>query len=192
EYDGRQQSFATDPGFIGAGNREKYQPREEGGMHDFGFSEKTNFAGGAAGEIGGTVWRSGEYGYYADRVGPLSLNDRLQASGKIVLSVGMPDSGVYLGWFNGGEKQISPPQAGNFLGVKIGGPTRVGHWFAPAYATTQASRVEQIEGRQHPLNVSVERGEGPVLVPQKVFQWKLLYDPAASDGRGAITATLGD
>jgi len=99
---------------------------------------------------------------------------------------------VQFGWFNSAEKEYSPQQAGNFLGVKIGGPTRVGHYFAPAYATTQASRVEQVEGRQHPLNVSVERGEGPVLVPQKVFQWKISYDPNANAGRGAITATLGD
>jgi hypothetical protein len=109
-----------------------------------------------------------------------------------MLAVGPPDSAVQFGWFNSAEKEYSPQQAGNFLGVKIGGPTRVGHYFAPAYATTQASRVEQVEGRQHPLNVSVERGEGPVLVPQKVFQWKISYDPNANAGRGAITATLGD
>ena len=42
------------------------------------------------------------------RVGPLSLEDRLGASGKVALRVGPPDSGVYLGWFNGGEKGLSP------------------------------------------------------------------------------------
>ena len=31
-----------------------------------------------------------------------------------------------------------------------------------------------------------------VLVPQKAFPWKLIYDPAANDGNGAIEATLGD
>src|SRR5437763_1003210 len=125
------------------------------------------------GELGGIIWRSGRYGYYADRVGPLSLNDRLEARGKVVLNVGPPDSGMYLGWFSSAEKEMSPPQAGNFVGVKIGGPTRVGHYFVPAYATAQAEKAER-GTLQHPPNVAVERREGPVLTPQKVLEWKLV------------------
>ena len=37
----------------------------------------------------------------------------------------------------------------------------------------------------------MESAEGPVLVPQKVFDWKLIYDPSGNGGMGAIEATLG-
>src|SRR5688500_8770684 len=72
EYDGKAQDFSRDAGWIGVGNTATYDRRDEGGAHDFGFSAATNFAAGAAaGELGGTIWRSGAYAYYADRVGPL-------------------------------------------------------------------------------------------------------------------------
>lgn len=192
QCDGKTWDFSEDAGWIGAGNHVRYQRREEGGAHDFGHSAQTSHAGGSAGELGGMIWRSGAYGYYADRVGPLSLADRLEASGKVVLDVGPPDSGMYLGWFSSAHKENAPTQAGDFVGVRIGGPTRVGHYFVPAYATTQATPVQPRSGRQHPARVSVERGAGPVLVPQKVFPWKLVFDPAAGDGKGAIEVTLGN
>jgi hypothetical protein len=192
QYDGKKEDFSQDAGWIGCGNHASYQSREEGGAHDFGFSPRTSHAGGVGGELGGTMWRSGAYGYYADRVGPLSLADRLDASGKVMLEVGPPDSGMYLGWFNSTEKQVSPTQGGNFVGIKIGGPTRVGHYFMPAYASAQATQVERPDGRQHAARVSVESGTGPVLVPQEVFQWKLVYDPGAAGGKGAVEATLGN
>jgi hypothetical protein len=31
-----------------------------------------------------------------------------------------------------------------------------------------------------------------VLRPGQTYEWSLAYDPAANDGRGSITATLGD
>jgi len=51
--------------------------------------------------------------------------------------------------------------------------------------------VEIAPGREHPKRVSVERNQGPVLVPEKVVEWKLVYDPAGNGGTGAIEATLG-
>jgi hypothetical protein len=192
QYDGTVEDFSQDPGWIGSNNHAGYPNREWGGSHNFGFSADTSCAGGAPGEVGGMIWRSGAYGYYADRVGPLSLADRLEARGKIVLNVGPPDSGMYLGWFNGTEKENAPTQAGSFVGVKIGGPTRVGHYVLPAYATAQTAPIERIGVRKHPANVSVDCGEGPVITPQEVFQWKLVYDPASNGGKGAIEATLGD
>ena len=86
-YLGRAQDFSQDPKWDASGNRTTYQSKDVGGAHDFGFSP-TNHAGGKAGEVGGTFWRSGKYAYYADKVGPLTLDDRLEASGKVVLKVG--------------------------------------------------------------------------------------------------------
>jgi len=147
------------------------------GSHDFGFSGKTNYAGGKPGEVGGDLWRSGKYGYYADRVGPLTLDDRLEASGKVVLKVGAPDSDMYIGWFSGAGKEDPPAESGNFVGVHVGGPTRVGHYFLPKFATAKG-----MEGKVD---------QGPVLTPGKVFAWSLVYDPAANGGQGEMRVTLG-
>ena len=193
EYDGKSVDFSQDAGWVGVGNSATYDRLDDGGAHDFGFSAGTNFSGGtSAGELGGTIWRSGVYGYYADRVGQLSMNDRLEASGKIVLNIGSPDSGMNLGWFNGAEKELAPTQAGQFVGVRIGGPTRVGHYFVPAYATVQSRPPKPTGTREHPVNVAVEKGAGPVLVPKQVFDWKIVYDPAGAGGKGMVTATLGE
>jgi hypothetical protein len=110
----------------------------QAGAHDFGFSPDTNFAGGKAGEMGGDLWRSGKYASYADKVGELTMDQRLEASGKVVLKVGAPDSDVFLGWF-GSERKDPPAQAGDFVGVHVGGPTRVGHYFQPAFATARGT-----------------------------------------------------
>jgi hypothetical protein len=192
QYDGKSEDFSKDPGWIGLGNRASFEDRHQGGVHDFGFSGQTRHAGGASGEIGGMIWRSGAYGYYGDRVGLLTLTNRLEARGKVVLEAAPPDSGMYLGWFNSAEKENAPSQAGNFVGIKIGGPTRVGHYFVPAYATDKRTKIEPGPGRQHPKRVSVESSRGPILVPQKVFEWKLIYDPAGNGGTGALEATLGN
>jgi hypothetical protein len=175
-YDGRSQDFARDPNWGASGNRATYKATDVGGAHNFGFSD-TNYAGGKPGEVGGTFWRSGKYGYYADRVGPLTLDDRLEARGKVVLKVGAPDSDMFIGWFNGADKERPPAEAGHFLGVHVGGPTRVGHYFHPSLTTAKGTRG-QAEA-------------GPVLEPGKAYDWSLVYDPAAEGGRGAIRVTLG-
>ena len=175
-YLGRAQDFSQDPKWDAFGNRITYRSKFVGGAHDFGFSP-TNHAGGKAGEVGGTFWRSGKYAYYADKVGPLSLDDRLEASGKVVLKSGAPDSDMFLGWFNSANKDEPPTQAGHFLGVHVGGPTRVGHYFHPALATARGTRSQA--------------AAGPVLTPGKVYNWSLVYDPTAAGGNGTITVTLG-
>lgn len=177
EYNGRRQDFSRDPAWDASGNRLTYQAKDVAGAHNFGFS-LTNYAGGAAGEIGGTLWRSGKYAYYADRVGSLSLDQRLEASGKVVLRGAGPDSDMFLGWFNSASNDTSPAQAGNFLGVHVGGPTRVGHYFHPSMTTASGTRA-QAEA-------------GPVLVPETVYNWSLVYDPEADDGRGTIRVALGN
>jgi hypothetical protein len=176
-YDGRSEDFADDPHWDASGNRLTYQATDVGGAHNFGFSG-TNHAGGRSGELGGTFWRAGPYGYYADRVGPLSLEHRLEAHGRVVLEAGAPDSDMFLGWFNSAERERPPNEAGPFLGVHVGGPTRVGHYFHPAFATATGTR-------------GLADG-GPVLWPGKVYEWSLVYDPTAAGGQGAIRVTLGD
>jgi hypothetical protein len=174
---GRTQDFSKDPEWVGAGNRITYEDREITGAHDFGYSAKTNHAGGSPGEIGGALWRSGDYAYYADRIGPLNLEQRLEAHGKVTLVTAGPDSDMRIGWFNSASKTLGVGDKENFVGILVGGPTRVGHYFIPAFATARGSigKVKQ----------------GPILTPGKVFEWSMVYDPAANNGLGEMKVTLG-
>src|SRR5207248_104616 len=112
-----------------------------------------------------------------DRIGPLTLDDRLEAGGKVVLQVGAPDADMYIGWFNSADQEQPPVEAGHFLGVHVGGPTRVGHYFQPSLTTARGVRAQA--------------QAGPVLEPGKVYDWSLAYDPSAEGGQGAIQVTLG-
>jgi hypothetical protein len=178
QLNGRSQDFASDPGWTGAGNHASFDDREVAGSHDFGFSADTNRAGGAGpGEVGGSFWRSGEFASYADRVGPLHLYQPLAARGKVCLVTAGPDSDMYLGWFNSAAND-NPGDAKDFIGIHVGGPTRIGHYFSPVLATSRGTKA---------------RAEtSPVLLPGKVFDWSFVYDPAAEKGNGAIRVTLGD
>src|SRR5207237_10867021 len=90
EYAGRSQDFSQDPNWDASGNRATYQSTDAGGAHNFGFSDTNNAGGAKAGEIGGTFWRTDHWGYYADKIEPLSFEERLEARGKVVLPVGRP------------------------------------------------------------------------------------------------------
>jgi lysophospholipase L1-like esterase len=177
--DGKPIDLAVDPGWSGTGNRTTYVDHEVTGAHDFGFSQETNHAGGKApGEVGGGLWRSGKYGYYADRVGPFDLTRRLEARGKVKLVTAGPDSDMLIGWFGSASKDRSPDEAGHFVGIHVGGPTRIGHYFIPQLGTATGGKGK------------VE--EGPVLTPGQVFDWSLVYEPEANGGNGEIRVSLGE
>jgi hypothetical protein len=176
-HDGVPVDLTKDPRWDSAGNRTS-MPKGDAGANDFGFSESAH-AGGKSGEAGGTLWRMGRlWASYADRIGPVSMDDRLEASGRVMLEVGAPDSGLFFGWFHSGGQAVAPDQAGSFLGVKIAGPSRAGHYFAPALTTADGKARTS--------------GKGPLLIPGKPYEWSLVYDPTANDGVGAITVKLGD
>jgi hypothetical protein len=176
-YDGQAADFAADPGWEGLRNRATFRDPEPEDSQNFGFS-LTDFAGGKPGEVGGTFWRTEPElphdGYYADRVGPLTLDDTLYARGKVAFTRGSSDSGMYLGWFNASARD-EPPQ--NFLGVIVEGPSRVGHYFRLRYGTAGGGAGDS--------------QAGPVIRPDgEPHEWTLLYDPSANGGNGRIRATL--
>ena len=181
KYDGKTVGFTDDPHWEGFGNRVSFQDREETGAHWFGFSE-TNLAGKARGELGGIFWRTEEpFAYYADRVDRLTLNDPLAASGTVAFTVGGPDSAMRIGWFNSGASHEpagqEPPS--NFVGILIEGPSRIGHYFRPAYGLAQGA--------------GTAAQQGPMIFPSdRKHSWTLTYDPRANGGNGAIRVTLDD
>src|SRR5436190_21715076 len=77
----KAESFDQDPGWEGHNNRLRVAPeRAPEVTQDFGY-RPTNFAGRAAGELGGLVTRASEPAHYADRIGPVTLDDPLSAPG---------------------------------------------------------------------------------------------------------------
>lgn len=86
------------------------------------------------------------------------------ARGKVKLVTTGPDSDMSLGWFNSASKTKERGDAENFVGIHVGSPTRIGHYFIPAFATAKGA-IGKME-------------QGPVLTPGKLFDWSLIYDPA--------------
>ena len=173
--DDQKWDFATDPQWEGVNNRESFTETETRGAQDFGYSQ-TSFAGGKMGELGGILWRS-TFASYADRVGPFNLDRPLKASGRVVLTGADPDSDAYFGWFRSGVQTTEKRDARDFIGVAIGGPTRVGHYFRPMVTSG--------------LGAHCVAPKGPVLHPDgKSHTWSVAYDPAGNHGEGSITVTL--
>jgi hypothetical protein len=178
-YNGKSEDFSSDPHWTESGNRGDFTEKDQVGVQNFGYSPDTQFASGKSkGEVGGSFWRSEEHwAFYADKIpAPLNLNDRLEAHGKIILLVGAPDSACHFGFFSNNDKEASPVHTANFLGVSIGGPTRIGHYFSPFY-------IDSVGNSAHLKSA-------PVLVPNKPHDFSLVYDPAGNNNQGALTVTL--
>ncbi len=180
--DGVKEDFSKDPGWAGANNQATLDARVSDGAHDYGFSRTNHVSRGAPGEAGGIMFRSAPLSYYADpKVGPLTLDDELFASGKVCFPYATSDSGVLVGWFNSKTvvegpvtPRMSPP---HFIGSVIEGPSRIGHYHRAAYKTG----TEQ----------AGDSRTGPVLHPDaKPHDFTLHYRPTANHGDGSLTVTL--
>ncbi len=176
---GQAINLNRDPHWEGQLNQQTYEEPIRSGVQNFGWNSESHRAqGDKPGEIGGWFWRTDRgYASYVDRVGPLRMNQPLRAKGKVILVAGAPDSNMAFGWFTATESEKSPAVQGPFLGICIGGPTRVGHYFLPQLV---------VNGERHRPN------RGPLLRPGHPLEWSLVYDPLANHGVGVVTATLGN
>jgi hypothetical protein len=184
---GQTEPFDRDPRWDQFQNRRTYTTAVVRPRFDFGYSATRHAGGQAAGEVGGLVFRGdGRYpnlmAFYGDRLDALTLTQPLKASGKVSLRRAVSDSDVLFGFFHaehslasGGSDAIGTPP--DFLGVAIGGPSREGFMFVPAY-------------RLH--NTERKTGEvGPHIYPDGVaHDWTLEYNPAGAGGHGRINVTL--
>jgi hypothetical protein len=184
---GETETFDRDPRWDEFQNRRTYMTEIVRPRFNFGYSA-THFAGGnAAGEMGGLIFRGdGRYtntmAFYGARLGELTLDKPLRASGKIALRRGVSDSDVPFGFFHaehslnsGASDAIGTPP--DFLGFSIGGPSREGFMIAPAY------RLHDMERQS--------ASRGPYLLPDgKSHEWTLNYSPPTADRPGSIVVTL--
>ena len=184
--DGQPQTLDHDPEWHAFNNRRTYEGHDVRPRFNFGYSP-THFAGGAAaGEMGGIVFRGDErfperMAYYGDRLETLTLDQPLEASGRVVLLRGVTDSATYLGFFHSKES-IRPGTAQqqgapyDFLGAVIEGPSAEGFFFYPSYST-------DVEGEKG----SAKGSRLPRIYPDgKSHAWSLKYDPEGADGSGRI------
>ena len=94
---------------------------------------------------------------------------------------------MFFGWFDSQSKQNkqTPEHSArqpNYLAILIEGPSQIGHYFRPGYATSTGS------GK---FGEPTDAHSPPVIRPDgKVHEWTMRYDPNGADGRGRITVTL--
>jgi hypothetical protein len=185
---GLPEDLSHDPGWDARDNRRAYTTKIVRPFFDFGYRPTHYAGGGAAGELGGLVFRGDcrfpeRMAFYADRLQELNLDKPLHASGRACLRRGVTDSTVLLGFFHSAESmEVNRSQKSAlpkcFLGISTDGPSREGFFFSPVY------RVRG-DGQG-----AVKRG-APHIYPDGVSHaWRLDYSPEAAGGRGQINLTL--
>ncbi|HZL88002.1 MAG TPA: hypothetical protein VFB96_06460 [Pirellulaceae bacterium] len=185
---GAVETFSTDPRWDGRNNRGTRPTRIVRPWFDFGYSE-TQFADGKAkGELGGLIFRGDcrereRMASYGDRVGPLTLDKPLMASGKIAMRRGVSDSTTLFGFYSSSRsmRQNESQSDGlpeSVLGIHIEGPSSDGFRFYPVLRAGGGSRFANFR-------------QAPVIYPDgRSHDWRLEYDPTAAGGRGRITLWL--
>ncbi len=185
---GIEMDLTQDPHWEGRNNRATWIEPNFQSMNNFGYAQ-TNWAGKSPGEIGGLFWRveapDPHFGYYADEVGPLTLDDPISFSGKINFITGMTDAAMYFGYFNSKDYTASVSResgeslrSGNRMGLSIADSSAVGYYFQGGAGDSNGEGVEK---------------RGPVFVPdQKVHDFTFSYDPAANNGVGQIRFSLDE
>jgi hypothetical protein len=177
---GQMESFRNDPHWVEFQNRRTYSSTDVRPRFDFGYSA-THYAGGQnPGEMGGLIFRGdGRYtnlmAFYGAPLEEMNMTKTLKASGKISLRRAVSDSDVLIGFFHsqhslesGGSDKLSMPP--DFIGVTVGGPSREGFQFVPAY------RLHNTERRSS--------NRGPYIYPNGAsHDWTFAYD-------GVIRVTL--
>ena len=176
----REQSFSNDPNWVGRNNRLSFEDCELLDNNNYGFTN-TNYAGLGRGELGGLFWRGSEALdqriYYADQVGPFELSDYLEASGMVSFVRSSVDSGMLIGFFDE-NTNVGQVQQGNFVGIYIEGPSRIGHYFC-RYALSGTTAVAN--GCE----------DSPVIRPDgRRLPWRFVYNPQAFNGNGGIALSL--
>lgn len=149
--------------------------RENG--QDFGFAASAN-AGGPAGEAGGFFKRDPIRVAYADIfTGQMSLNDRLQASGTIVV---MDDTGANAGPIIGqvDSSKIGQNSEANQIGLECVVASGTSRYYARLTLANSTGYEVAV------LN--------PAVTGQ-VYNWEYLYDPTGGpSGDGALTVNVTD
>src|ERR1051325_4197307 len=174
--------FDKDPAWEGHNNR-MVPARLPKVTQAFG-DRKTNFAGEERGELGGQIMRASEPAYYADAIGPVTLDDKLSASGTFALTKSSPGGGIFFGFFRAAQSSGVGRPTGS-LGINLD-TERDGARLAVRLITAQNQSCGTfitpfIPGKFRPTPI---RNDGTR------YRWTLDYDPQGAAGRGQFEFTL--
>lgn len=121
-------NFATEPNWENYNNRVSFDDYYKTGAQNFGWRP---------GAVGGDFWRHDTaIATYLDTTNTLTFATPFSASGKLVMELAASDADMLLGWF----RDDAPLPLSNFAGVQVGGPSQVGHYFAPTIYTSPPNR----------------------------------------------------
>ena len=184
----KTETFDRDPAWEGHNNHivPKTYPMV---TQAFGYS-RTNFAGKSQGEIGGSVQRAGEPAFYAAKIAPKTLDNKLSASGTLAITKTTNNTGVFFGWFNSQQ----PGRTGrpvNSFGMNIDGePTgaRLSVFVITAQNQVKGQFITRYEKYGTPAERAIMRPT-PIKNDGTRYRWKLDYDPAAGGGNGQFQFT---
>lgn len=158
--------FDSNPNWDSYGSFAKFDDCVQRPNQNYGYST-TNYNGLGNGEIGGLIWRwdiNFRPSYFAAGVS-VTLQDPLFIKGNLYFKYNPADSDILFGYFD--EKgAYSHLEVSSFIGIHIGGPTRIGHRFE-ALAYSQ-------DGKRH----TPEASNTPVIHSNGKswpFEWR--YDP---------------
>ena len=182
----RRESFNRDPGWEGVNNRaRKLKPRTI--RQDFGYSPKTEYAGGKPGEVGGTITAAAEPAYYAKKLAARSFADRLKASGKVFCKGRRFHT--LIGFFNAGT--LNEWRTPNTIALRLAG--RGDTVFVYVEYATGRWRAGGDSPRPFPTARDPRTGRRRLkgFPAGKAYEWSLEYDPKGNDGKGAVTARFG-
>jgi hypothetical protein len=147
KYNATPIDLAADPKWESHGNHATFEDHDLAGFQNYGYLHVEPRPHGA---LGGTVWRSERPSFYADNIATLTLDQPLKISGTLAFSVGAPDSGAFLAFFNANDLKSLKRQ--NLLGIHIEGPSRVGHYIRPILYTSTGKRVAPETGPVVPVD----------------------------------------
>src|SRR4051812_5059986 len=151
-------------------------------IQDFGFSPLTSHAGGEKGEIGGKINPAGEPAYYGYRLPKaLNLDDPFVAEGKILIPhgsghflLGLFNSNTVLGWRTPNTLAIRVNNRGEFFHCHL--EYCSSRWRAEGGVIGEIVRGKRIAPKEMPCD--------------KIYRWRLSYDPNGGAGKGIATFTL--
>jgi hypothetical protein len=187
---GVPEDFSADPGWDEFQTQASYLSEDTRPRFAFGYSP-TQYGGGMTpGEIGGRFFRGDcrypeTLAYYGAPIADLSLESRLEATGKVCLRRAVSDSTTLFGFFHSERSvAVNPSQSqslpAEFLGLAIEGPSADGFYIYPCYRTQGDGA-----GRQYVTNLP------PIYPDSQTRDWTLTYDPDGNGGGGEIRLTCG-